>query len=94
MKYKITFIDKSNKIIETNISLGQFFNNYNHSQPFDKIDGVIINFANVLYIEELKNFNDNVCYAKLYEKCNENFSECQARGYCKFDYNRGMIREL
>lgn len=54
MKYEITFIDGSKKTIETDISFGQYFNRYNQSQPFDEIDGVIINFTNVLYIEKVE----------------------------------------
>lgn len=54
MKYEITFIDGSKKTIETEMSFGQYFNRYNQSQPFDEIDGVIINFANVLYIEMIE----------------------------------------
>lgn len=54
MKYEITFIDGSRKTIETEMSFGQYFNRYNQSQPFDEIDGVIINFANVLYIEMIE----------------------------------------
>lgn len=54
MKYEITFIDGSRKTIETEMSFAKYFNRYNQSQPFDEIDGVIINFANVLYIEKVE----------------------------------------
>lgn len=55
MKYRITFTDGSHKIVETEQECGQFFNKYRNEQPFDEIDGIVINFENVLYIE--KNIN-------------------------------------